>query len=103
MVDLLLIILLLLVGYGWSEGSKARERAFGFAKRHCQKMDVQLLDEYVALNGFWPRRDEAGKLKAWRSYQFEFTSTGNERYHGKLIMLGQKVTSIHLEPYVIEE
>lgn len=101
MIDLLLIMLLLLVGYVWSEGLKASEIAFRFAKTHCQKMEVQLLDEYVALNGFWPKRDETGKLKAWRSYQFEFTSTGNERYHGKLIMLGKKVTSIQLEPYVI--
>ena len=82
---------------------KAREIAFMAANVYCQKMNVFLLDEYVALNGQWLKRDEDGKIKAWRSYQFEFSSTGDERYHGKLIMLGRKVIKIQLEPYRIQE
>lgn len=81
----------------------AREIAFIAAKAHCQKMNLFLLDEYVALNGQWLKRDEQGKVKAWRSYQFEFSSTGDERYNGKVIMLGKKVLSIQLEPYRIQE
>lgn len=82
---------------------KVREIAFIAAKVHCQKMNLFLLDEYVALNGQWLKRDEQGKVKAWRSYQFEFSSTGDERYNGKVIMLGKKVLSIQLEPYRIQE
>ena len=63
-------------------------------------MDLFLLDEYVALNGQWLKRDEHGKLKVWRSYQFEFSSTGDERYAGKAIMLGRQVLSIQLDPYI---
>lgn len=103
MLDLLLIILLLLIGYYWSSALKAREIALVAVKMHCQKMDVQLLDEYVALSAFWPKRDKQGQIKAWRSYQFEFTSTGDERYNGKLIMLGNVVLSIQLEPYRIQD
>lgn len=102
-MDLLLIILLLLVGYYWSDSMKARELAFSYAKNHCQQVDVQLLDEYVALNGLWLKKDGHGKTKAWRSYQFEFTSTGYERYNGKVIMLGQKIISIQLDPYKISD
>lgn len=102
-MDLFLIILLLLLGYFWSDSMKARELAFHYAKNHCQQVDVQLLDEYVALNGLWLKKDGHGKTKAWRSYQFEFTSTGYERYNGKVIMLGQKIISIQLDPYKISD
>ncbi len=103
MVDLIFIVLLLLLGVYWSSAMKTREIALSVAKRHCQKMDVLLLDEYVALTGQWLKRDECGKIKAWRSYQFEFSSTGDERYHGKIVMLGVRVLSIQLEPYRIQE
>jgi hypothetical protein len=101
MLDLFFITLLLLIGVYWSNAMKAREIAFVAVKVHCKKMDVQLLDEYVALIGIWPKRDDDGKIKAWRSYQFEFTSTGDERYNGKVVMMGDKVLSIQLEPYRI--
>ena len=78
---------------------KAREIALLAAKRHCQSIDLFLLDEYVALNGQWIKRDGHGKIKAWRSYLFEFSSTGDERYNGKVIMLGDKVINIKLDPY----
>ena len=103
MLDLLFISLLLLIGFYWSNAMKAREIALSSVKMHCQKMDVQLLDEYVALNAIWPKRDNQGKVKAWRSYQFEFSSTGDERYGGKVVMLGRKILSIQLEPYRIQE
>ena len=103
MLDLFFIIVLLIIGFYWSTAMKAREIAFMAANAHCQKMDVFLLDEYVALNGQWFKRDADGKVKAWRSYQFEFSSTGEERYHGRLVMLGVNVVKIQLEPYRIQE
>lgn len=103
MLELFFIILLVVIGLYWSNAMKAREIALYAVKNHCQQMDVQLLDEYVALNGLWPKRDDQGKLKAWRSYQFEFSSTGDERYNGKVVMLGMKILSIQLDPYKIQE
>ncbi len=102
MINLFLICILLLIGFYWSNSMKAREIAFRAASLYCQKMDVVLLDEYVALNGQWLKRNEQGKLKAWRSFQFEFSSTGDERYHGKVVMLGRQIISVQLEPYRIE-
>jgi len=97
MPDLFFITLLLLIGFYWSSSMKAREIAFNAVKAYCQKVDVLLLDEYVALNALWLRRDKLGKVRTWRSYQFEFTPTGEERYNGKVVMLGNKVLSIQLE------
>lgn len=103
MLDLFLIGALLSIAYYWSSAMKARETAFSAAVAYCQKMNVLLLDDYVALNGQWLKRDGQGKIKAWRSFQFEFSSTGDERYQGKVVMLGGKVLSIQLEPYRIQE
>lgn len=102
-MNLMLIILLLTIGLYWSNSMKANEIAFYFVKNHCQKLDIQLLDEYVALNSFWIKRDEQKKIKIWRSYQFEFTSTGYERCNGKVILLGHKILNIQLDPYIIKE
>jgi len=103
MIDLFLIILLLLIVYYWSCAMKAREAAYRAVVGHCHKMEVLLLDDYVALNGQWLKKDEFGVTKVWRSFQFEFSSTGAERYHGKVVMLGEKILSIQLEPYRIQD
>lgn len=101
MIDFFLILLLLMIAYYWSSSMKAREIAFRAAVAYCQKMDVLLLDDYVALTGQWLKRDDLGTAKVWRSFQFEFSSTGNERYHGKVVMLGGKILTIQLDPYKI--
>jgi len=102
MLDLILIIVLLLIAYYWSSSMKAREIAYRATVIHCQKMDVLLLDDYVALVAQWLKKDEDGVTKIWRSYQFEFSSTGAERYHGKVVMLGDKILSIQLEPHRVQ-
>ncbi len=101
MLDLFLITLLLLIGFYWSNSMKAREIAFIAVTSHCRKLGVQLLDEYVALNGLWFKVNREGGISAWRSYLFEFTSTGNDRYNGKIIMLGDKILNIEMDPYKI--
>ncbi len=102
MLDIIFIICLLLLGVYWSSSMKAREIAFMAAATHCRQMDVFLLDDYAALTGQWLRRDAAGRIKVWRSFQFEFSSTGADRYQGKVVMLGREVVSIQMEPYKIQ-
>ncbi|MBN4055541.1 DUF3301 domain-containing protein, partial [bacterium AH-315-K03] len=80
-----------------SQGIK--QLALKETKSYCEKMEVQLLDEGVALRGFWLKRDDRGNVRLWRSYLFEFTSTGNERYNGRIILLGRRVESITLDPH----
>lgn len=101
MIDFILILIVLAIGLYWSDGMKTREFAFHTVERYCHKNEVVLLDGYVALNGQWLKRDDQGKLKIWRSYLFEFSSTGEERYQGKITLLGLRVTEITLEPYRI--
>lgn len=83
----------------WWNAQGANQIARQATQRYCKQMDVQLLDEAVALRGFWLKRNERGRILPWRSYTFEFTSTGNDRYRGKVILLGSKVEHIQLDPH----
>ncbi|MGZ8158919.1 MAG: DUF3301 domain-containing protein [Methylobacter sp.] len=101
--DLILIALLLGAYLYWFNGQQAKEVALKAVRAHCLNLEVQMLDEYVALNGIRLKRDQAGKMRLQRTFLFEFSSTGNERYNGTCIMLGRQVESIQMEPYRIEE
>ena len=97
--DLILICLLLFCFWYWNNAQQVKEIAHHAVKRYCLKLDLQMLDDYVALNAFWLKRNDQGKLQLWRSFVFEFTSTGEDRYNGRIIMLGRVIEAIQLEPY----
>lgn len=103
MTDLIFIMLIVAMLWFWSNSLQAREAAMSVVKAHCRRLDLQLLDDYVALTGFWPKRNAEGRIQAWRSYAFEFSATGVERYNGKIVMLGRRVESIYLEPYRVAD
>ena len=100
--DIVLICFMCLAYVYWFSAQKAKEIALETARNHCLAMEVQMLDGYVALNGIWPKRDKLRKMQLWRSFLFEFSSTGNERYNGTVLMLGRRVESIYMEPYRID-
>jgi hypothetical protein len=103
MLNDIILICFICLAYGyWFNAQKAKEIALGAAKAHCLAMDVQMLDGYVALNGICLKRDKLRKMQLRRSFLFEFSSTGNERYNGTVLMLGRGVESIYMEPYRIE-
>lgn len=101
--DLILIALLLSAYLYWFNGQQAKEVALKAVRSDCLNLEVQMLDEYVALNGIRLQRDQSGKMRLQRTFLFEFSSTGNERYNGICIMLGREVKSIHMEPYRIDD
>ncbi|MDD4904983.1 MAG: DUF3301 domain-containing protein [Methylobacter tundripaludum] len=97
--DLILIALLLGAYLYWFNGQQVKEVALKAVRANCLNLEVQMLDEYVALNSSRLKRDQAGKMRVRRIFLFEFSSTGNERYNGVCIMLGRRVESIQMEPY----
>ena len=52
---------------------------------------------------FWPVRSASGNLVFRRSYQFEFSSVGDRRYQGKLILEGMQLKRIELETYKLAD
>ncbi|MBQ77717.1 MAG: hypothetical protein CL692_03945 [Cellvibrionales bacterium] len=93
---ILFLSLGLLLGWYFFSELKVRELTLQAARKHCQLMQVQLLDQSVGLYRVWFKRGADKRLHWWRNYQFEFTSTGEERYQGFIIVLGNRVESIDL-------
>lgn len=91
---------LLATGIGlwfWRDSLGAREQARAASARACQQTEVQLLDDTVALERLWPRRDRDGRLKLERLYVFEFTDTGLVRRTGSVLLVGWRVEVVHME------
>ena len=101
--DIFIGLLLVLAAYIVWRGIAVREMALRAVKFHLKGLELQLLDENVALRGFWFKRNDRNDLCAWYSYSFEFSSTGDERYHGVIVVLGGKIINIELDPYRLPE
>lgn len=102
MIEIVLITLLLTACLYWIDGLGVKEIAFKAVRTNCLKLEVQMLDEYVALSRIELKRDRAGRIRFQRTFLFEFSSTGIERYNGVCIVSGRCVESIYMEPYRVE-
>lgn len=76
-----------------------RELALRHAKLACEKNDLQLLDQSIGLNTFKIAKLAGGGFGVLREYGFEFTSTGERRYKGKILMIGQTLQGTQLEAF----
>jgi hypothetical protein len=93
-----LAVIALLIIYA-VKAMRARETAYRAARRHCDEMDVQILDQNVYLRRIWFKRNDAGRLSLWRTFYFEFTVSGADRYFGRVIMLGRRVEQVELQAH----
>lgn len=100
-----LLVVLLLVGSAWLwlDSLKAREVGIRAAQQACAEENLQFLDETVAGRSIKLARDDEGRLKLRRVYEFEYSDTGNNRRSGSVTMLGHEVEIMHVRPnlYVI--
>lgn len=94
---ILLLLLLGLVLWFWQDSLRARDIARMASTHACRISRLQLLDDTVALERIWLRRDEHGRLQIERIYIFEFTDTGNTRRRGSVTLLGHRVELVALE------
>lgn len=102
MIDLFDVFLLMLFAtccaWLW-HAHGLRERALARVKQHCAKLELDLLDENVALRRIGLVRDGQGHKRFARIYGFEFTVTGEQRHDGTITMFGKHVGRIELAPY----
>lgn len=104
MFDLLdvTLLMLLVAGLAWFwHGHGIREQALMLAKRHCTRMDIELLDGNVAFRRFAILHDGKGFRRLARLYDFEFTVTGEQRLKGTISMFGRHFAGIELAPHPI--
>ncbi len=97
--SLLFLLLLAALGWFWFDSMRAHETARSFGKRVCHDTNLQFLDDTVANIALALVRDKSGRRVLRRTYRFEFSETGNTRLEGQLILLGDNVESVTLEPY----
>jgi hypothetical protein len=100
------IVLLLIIGFAgwlWFSGNRAREIAREAGRAACRQAQVQFLDDSVARDWQALRRDGHGRLVFARQYGFEFTRSGERRYHGRVHLLGYRVEGVELEPFAWSE
>ncbi|KAB2926778.1 MAG: DUF3301 domain-containing protein [Candidatus Contendobacter sp.] len=81
----------------WRDSLGAREQARAASSRACRQSGVQLLDDTVALERLWWRRDRDGRLRLERLYLFEFTDTGLVRRTGSVLLVGWRVEVLRME------
>ena len=96
-ISMLFLLLLAALGWYWFNSLRALEIARKAGKRACDNANVQFLDDTVTALALV--RDGAGRRVLRRTYRFEFSETGNTRLEGQLILLGNRVESIAMEPY----
>jgi hypothetical protein len=95
MNSLLFLMLLAIIVWFWQENLRYREFAVRQCKRICQEMNLQLLDQTVALTSLKLRRDQNKNIKILRKYNFEISMDGANRCRGYIILLGFNI--IHTE------
>jgi hypothetical protein len=96
------ILALVGVAWLWYDSLKAREAAVRAARAGCQADGLMLLDDTVAISALKPARDERGRIKLQRAYNFEYTDTGNNRLNGSVVMLGDRVMLINVGSRIAE-
>lgn len=102
--ELLVLTLLISLALAWWQNLKKRELALMQVRRYCKQQGLQLLDESIALKRARFRRDtQSGQLQLERCYFFEFTSTGDERYQGWVVLHGARIHSLEVEPYRLHQ
>lgn len=93
------LILILAVGvliWMWFDILQAREAAIRQVKTTCALEQLMLLDDTVAVKSMRLARDDEGRLKLQRSYDFEYTDTGNNRCKGSVVLLGHRVIMLNV-------
>ena len=96
------LLVALSIAWIW-RGHGVRERALAYARAHCERETVQLLDGNVAFKGWQIIADGSQRKRLARLYGFEFTVTSHERLNGTVAMYGRHLAKIELQAYPLPE
>jgi hypothetical protein len=76
-----------------------KELATAAAREHCRQHGLMFLDDTVVLKRLSVRRNSDGRIVLQRRYRFEFSSDGDLRYSGEIVLSGYHVLSITTDAY----
>ncbi len=78
----------------WWADQKAADRATAAARRACEQAGVLWLDQNVQRIRKRLARNAEGRLSWRREYDFEFTSSGDDRQLGRVSLIGAEVVGL---------
>ncbi len=93
------LLILGLIAWYWSYSQKLKQIALRSSIMRCREAGVQFLDHSVVMHRISWKKNSSNQWKMIREYRFEFTSTGEHRYVGRVILQGHHLVSSELEPY----
>jgi len=97
------IVFFIIVGiiwYWWSSVT-AYEVAYKAAKNGCLKLELQFLDDTLDAVKVRPCRHPRGFVQLCRTYEFEFSSDGDNRNKGYVRLNGTRLEDIDMGVYKI--
>ena len=89
-------------GWFWFDSMRARERAVALGRQACEREGLQILDETVLCTRTRPARDADGRVRLRRVYRFEFSDNGMNRRAWSLVLLGERLEWLELEPFLMQ-
>jgi hypothetical protein len=90
-LEITAVLICIAVGWFWMDSLKAREAALRAAREACAQDDLLFLDQTVSITAIKLVRDENGRIQLQRSYEFEYSDTGDNRRKGSVVLLGRRV------------
>ena len=90
------IVAIAAIAWLWFDSLKAREAAVRAARAACVAEMVMLLDDTVAISGIKAARDDDGRLRLQRAYDFEYTDSGDNRLKGSVVLVGHRVVILNI-------
>ena len=94
-----IIALILFVSGGWLiwDSLKARESANAAMRRACHERGWLFLDDTVSLRSLRPMRDDDGRVRLRRIYEFQYSDTGHNRRDGTITLVADSVAALELD------
>ena len=100
--SIFLSVLVFCAALYWLRARELKDRILKYATRHCDELSLKLLDESIVLKELKPFKSPQGGLFIKRRYVFDFTSTGEDRYQGEILLIGRHIEHIKLETHRVQ-
>ena len=101
LTDIIIFTVVATIAAVWWNAQTIRQAAIRHAKTRCDQLNLQFLDGSISLNFEGIRRSPSGSLAILRRCQFDFSSTGEDRYQGEVVMLGPRLQEIRIPPHML--
>ncbi|MBF0108950.1 MAG: DUF3301 domain-containing protein [Magnetococcales bacterium] len=92
-MELTAIGILLGIAWIWFASMRAKEKSHEVARDLCRRMEVELLDDTVALCTMRIKRTTEGRLVLKRIYEFRFVANDGLLHEGTIILAGHELES----------